>query len=385
MGCTDPLAMNFDPIAQSNDGSCVYSNTTIPAMILTDPMPIELQEQSGMIKFNDRLWIHLDGGNSEDLFTWNYNANEIENHFVLQNVVNTDWEDIAQDETHIYLGDFGNNVGNRTDLKIYKIAKSDLLDSDPEDVIPEIIEFSYPEQTDFSNQIFGHNFDCESMVVRNNMIFIFTKEWVSNKSTIYRVPNIAGPHDAELMGVLDVNGLVAGADFDPVHNIIVLCGYQLSTNLEPFVYLLWDFQVDDLTSGNKRRSVIEWMDYCQMESIAYNELGKWYVGNEYFETGPLAVYNQLRQIDISEFLTGIIGLEELNKNNSLIYPNPSFGNISLDREYDIIEVYSIEGNLIDKFYDQQTIEIKLVEGIYVLKMRIGSASRTQKVLIKKSL
>ena len=36
---------------------------------------------------------------------------------------NVDWEDITQDETHIYIADFGNNNGNRTDLKIYKILK----------------------------------------------------------------------------------------------------------------------------------------------------------------------------------------------------------------------------------------------------------------------
>ena len=33
-------------------------------------------------------------------------------------------------QLHIYIGDIGNNNGNRTDLKIYKISKSDFDDAD---------------------------------------------------------------------------------------------------------------------------------------------------------------------------------------------------------------------------------------------------------------
>jgi hypothetical protein len=46
----------------------------------------------------------------------------------LNGVKNNDWEELTQDKTHFYLGDFGNNAsGNRTDLTIYKIAKTHFL------------------------------------------------------------------------------------------------------------------------------------------------------------------------------------------------------------------------------------------------------------------
>ncbi|NND77763.1 MAG: hypothetical protein HKN39_06235, partial [Flavobacteriales bacterium] len=185
VGCTDPLAQNFDPSANTNDGSCLYGQTIISSELLIDPMPMSLFEQSGMIKFNDRLWIHLDSGNGEKLFTWDIENEQIDQELNLQNMTNIDWEDIAQDETHIYIGDFGNNAGNRTDLRIYKIVKSDLLDSEPQEIEPQIIEFSYPEQTDFTDQTLAHDYDCEAMIVRGDDILLFTKQWVTAGTDIY--------------------------------------------------------------------------------------------------------------------------------------------------------------------------------------------------------
>ena len=41
----------------------------------------------------------------------------------MSNIKNTDWEEISQDKDFIYIGDIGNNSGNRDDLKIYRAGK----------------------------------------------------------------------------------------------------------------------------------------------------------------------------------------------------------------------------------------------------------------------
>ena len=284
--------------------------TTIDPLEIVNPLPFSLAEQSGMIKEENQLWIHLDGGNGEKFFIFDLDNLSIQQELDFQNITNTDWEDIAEDDFHFYLGDFGNNVGNRMDLKIWKVAKTDLYDAIPENISPEIISFSYPEQVDFSDQNLNHDFDCEAMIVIGDYIYLFMKEWISNKSSIYRIPNQVGDHSAELMGSLDVNGLVTGAGYDSAHEMVLLIGYEFGLGATPFVYMLWDYNGDDFLSGNKRRIDLNWANH-QTESICYDELGKWYIGNEYFEIGPIGFYNQLRQIDISEFLTGVIGIEEI--------------------------------------------------------------------------
>jgi hypothetical protein len=62
-------------------------------------------------------------------------------------VVNKDWEEISQDSTYFYIGDFGNNVSEKQKRPSYlRIEKRSLaLD------VPKIdtLSFSYSDQTDF--------------------------------------------------------------------------------------------------------------------------------------------------------------------------------------------------------------------------------------------
>ena len=66
----------------------------------------------------------------------------------IKNAENIDWERMVQSPEHIYIGDFGNNTGNREDLVILKIKKSELLAF--EEVSAEKIFFSYPIRNNFN-------------------------------------------------------------------------------------------------------------------------------------------------------------------------------------------------------------------------------------------
>jgi hypothetical protein len=50
---------------------------------------------------------------------------------------------LAENNTHIFIADIGNNSGNGKDLKIYTIIKSDSKESNT--VSEEIISFSYKD------------------------------------------------------------------------------------------------------------------------------------------------------------------------------------------------------------------------------------------------
>ena len=104
-------------------------------------LPTILSESSGAIFFNDKLIIHNDSGNENKLHELDTITAAVTRTVTVTNATNTDWEDIAQDDLSIYIGDIGNNSGNRTNLKIYKILKSDYQNST--NVTAEIINFSY--------------------------------------------------------------------------------------------------------------------------------------------------------------------------------------------------------------------------------------------------
>ena len=53
----------------------------------------------------------------------------------IANASNIDWEDLAENDTHLFIADIGNNNGNRQDLKIYTILKSDFKTNSPPSMV----------------------------------------------------------------------------------------------------------------------------------------------------------------------------------------------------------------------------------------------------------
>src|SRR5215216_1562596 len=126
-GCPDPAANNYNSSATINDGSCTYNDAAINPKLKYNLNTL-LNESSGFIWWKKQIWTHNDSGNEPSIFAMNATTSDIQRTVTITNSTNVDWEDIAQDDKFIYIGDFGNNTnGNRTDLKIYKIAKPDVL------------------------------------------------------------------------------------------------------------------------------------------------------------------------------------------------------------------------------------------------------------------
>lgn len=198
----------------------------------------KLHETSGLIKYNDRFWTHNDDTDC-NLYAIDTLTGKILETYKLPNVINTDWEEIAQDEICFYIGDFGNNSsGNRKDLHILKVAKQSVLHRNP---IIERINFSYPNQTNFETLKPNRtNFDCEAMIIVKDSIYLFSKEWKSKQTTIYSLPKTAGKYTANQKSSFNIKGLVCSASFYEPKNRLALCGY--TRNGRPFVTVFSDFE-----------------------------------------------------------------------------------------------------------------------------------------------
>lgn len=209
--------------------------------ILINDLSDHLVETSGLIWFNDKMWSLNDGGGENEIYAIDSNG-DIELTIEIENKTNADWEALAQDNNFIYIGDVGNNKGNRTNLKVFKVAKEDLdLTEDISSVAAEEIKFSYADQDDFSEREYTHEFDCASMLSFQDELYLFSKDWKNFKTTIYKLPKQSGDYKLEPSDSFDVNGLITGADLSSDGKYLALLGYTISVfnpeNLKPFIYL----------------------------------------------------------------------------------------------------------------------------------------------------
>jgi hypothetical protein len=301
-GCTDRLAINYNPSATINDGSCVYNPVNLKP-VASRSLPAVIAETSGLIIWNGLLWTHNDN-NDTNLYALDTVYGNIADIYPLRNVKNTDWEEISQDDGYLYIGDFGNNYGNRTDLHILRISKSSMAGNTPR---TDTISFSYSDQVSFSqNDANNTDFDCEAFIVSADSIFLFTKQWNSRGTGVYSLPKIPGNYIARLRNSYGVKGLVTGAVFLESRKLLVLSGY--SKTLDPFLFLLYDFKGNDFFGGNKRRIELQLPSH-QVEGITSSDGIKYYITNEHFSLPPLINTNQkIHILNLSWYLGNYLGL-----------------------------------------------------------------------------
>jgi hypothetical protein len=295
-GCTDRLAKNFDPKATENNGSCLYASAKIKPEF-SQKISDSISETSGFIAFENLLWVHND---DHDTTLYGLNTKgEIKKKVNLQGVRNNDWEAISQDSLHLYIGDFGNNYkGNRKDLQLLRIEKKSILMSNP---VIDTISFSYANQINFEIQKANtSDFDCEAFVVLQDSIYLFTKQWTTEKTSVYSLPKIPGTHIAQLKETLDVQGLITDATALPNKKGIVLCGY--SKMLNPFLYLLYDYKNNAFSTGNQRKIKIT-LPLHQIEGITTGDGLLFYLTNEATIKKPfINTPQQIHTIDLSPYL-----------------------------------------------------------------------------------
>ena len=91
-------------------------------------LPDEVKETSGLFFHNGRLWTHNDSGGKPILYALDTMTFEVVQKVTLSNVKNNDWEDVSSDGENVFVGDFGNNKGNRKNLRIYSFPLSSIPD-----------------------------------------------------------------------------------------------------------------------------------------------------------------------------------------------------------------------------------------------------------------
>ncbi len=319
-----------------------------------------LSETSGIIILQDKLITHNDSGGQPILYEIDTLTGNVARQVVLSNATNVDWEDICFDDDYIYIGDIGNNLGNRTNLKVYKILISDYFNTPNDTVNAEVISFSYSNQTDFTPQQYSTNFDAEALISFNDSLYIFTKNWGNNKTNIYALSKDAGTYSISAIDSIDTQGLISGAVYNESNNQLVLVGYGYNA---PFIVF-----IQPITSSQFSNAIINKYNLAvsgsfQVESICNFDSEVYYLTSEKYNT---------QTTTLSRFSTN--GLMAVNSvaNNNIVYPNPfkdelilkGFNNSQLDIYNSLGQlVYSQKIQMNDYIINTNNFE----PGIYFLK------------------
>lgn len=196
----------------------------------------KIEETSGLNILNGKLYTFNDSGNPAELFEIDKKSGEII-RTLKTNLINTDWEALANDGQNFYIGDFGNNTGTRKDLTIYKVPY-ERLDESNVIKIPGSeraldgtkILFYYPEQTEFISKNIKNDFDAEAMIYLNGKLHIFTKEWISKATSHYIVdPEISELQKAEKIETYKTGFVVTDASY--FDKKLYLIGYTRKTEV----------------------------------------------------------------------------------------------------------------------------------------------------------
>ena len=299
-GCTDPQSTNYNPAATVNDGSCTYSATTLTLTDKTNLSAPLLNESSGLTFINGKLWTFNDSGNANDIYRIDTSTSTVYQTVDISNATNTDWEDMTSNNDYLFIGDFGNNNGNRQNLKIYRVNKADLT-TNATAVTAAVINFSYSDQTSFPSLPNNNNFDCEAMIFLNDSIHLFSKNWVDLQTKHYVLPNSPGTHVAQYRETYNTGFLVTSASVQQF-GVIALIGYIKTGTQAVSMCMLYDYKNNLLFNGNKRKfNMSTQLVQGQMEGVEFFNSSRAFVTNELFTNGA-TVPAKLRVFNIASYL-----------------------------------------------------------------------------------
>lgn len=317
----------------------------------------EIEETSGLIEIEGRLITHNDSGNEPVLYEVDTLIGAVLRRVTVINAENKDWEDICADGQYIYVGDIGNNSGNRTDLRIYRVAIADYMSSDS--VIADTIAYHYADQTDFTSSTFSTNYDAEGLTVIGDSLYIFTKNWGDFRSNLYTVSKLPGSYSAHRRDSLDTQGMVTGATYVDEEGILALCGYTFL--LQPFVTIIQDFPAFSLEAASSDRisySVPPGISR-QTEAIFPHNDGGYYISTERSFTGSPALmyFNQ----------APLLSENQMELELPPIFPNPATDSVTLPlQEGQKALIYNMEGKQVATSGQAKFSTRQLASGTYIV-------------------
>ncbi len=326
-------------------------------LVLETDLDAMVNETSGLIYLNNTLITHNDSATTNQLFDIDTSTGAVTRTVTITNAANVDWEDITYDDSYIYIGDFGNNQGNRTDLKVYRVLISDYFSNTS--VTADVINYNYSDQSDFTPNPLSTNFDAEALIHFNNKLFVFSKNWLDGNTNIYELSKTPGTYSISMIDSIEAQGLVSGATLNTANNTILLCGYDVNG---PFLLELTGFSAGLFSNGSiQKTSVNTPANYSsQIEGIAPINAAEYYISAEKNESDLHGLFS----VNLSTLSNKTYSEKEVS-----FHPNPAKNSIRISHDNCNVNIYSILGKLVKSSSKKQIDISDLNSGVYLVKIQ----------------
>jgi hypothetical protein len=257
-------------------------------------------ETSGLAYYNDTILSINDSGNEPTLHALRRTDGQHLQSWPLSNALNLDWEAIALSPTKVFIGDVGNNLGNRTTLAIYCLDRTALLPSTAA-LTAQKLTFKYADQPAGPLQVNAHNYDCEAMFFWQDSLHLLTKNWQNLWTRHYVLPTnwqdtlVVSPRDS-----FYVNGLVTDAAMDLQTHQIYFLGYkkELSGLYSAFMYRFSNTNDLFLASDFQRIELGSTLSLAQTEGLCMSGANKGFITGEQI-VSVLTIAPKLHSFDLN--------------------------------------------------------------------------------------
>lgn len=260
----------------------------VPGLKLLAELPAKVKETSGLALIGDFLVTHNDKGKANELVLIDAENGSITQTITVSNIQNNDWEDVARNNEYLFIGDMGNNDGDRKNLAIYLIPINNINKNTTSIKSSGSINFYYDEQKEFDANK-KHNFDCEALLCYNNQLYIFTKNRLDNRTDLYALPIKPGNYPAKYIAGFEAGVRITGADISADGKKVAIIGYNKKS-----VCILWtfeNFKGDNFFAGkSKKYNLGSYSNVGQMEGIAFKDNSSIYISSEEIAHVPARLY-----------------------------------------------------------------------------------------------
>ncbi len=352
--------------------------------IVMGQLPSQLTESSGIdVGPSAENWSHNDGYGDNKLYCFSQTG-ALTRTLTISNAVNYDWEDITHDAgySHMFIGDFGNNTFDRTNLRIYRIPYPSSVSGNT--VTASIINFSYPDQRQFPAT--WNNFDAESFLHYNGNLYIFSKPDGNalGYSKLYRVPDQPGTYVATLIDSFYTNDRPTSVAINSDGSAIALIAVSK-------IHLFQNWSGDNFFTGQHTQINFGGV-YTQKEATSFRSRTEIAMTDENNGTG-----NYLYKVDLAPWFIAVPTssqtgpAESAGTEKAAVFPNPANDLIQIrsvqTKDNDMqFELYDITGNLVRSALLPSTIGLKmdvsaLPVGVYYYQLIDNGRSVMSKRLV----
>lgn len=327
-------------------------------------LPSSISETSGFENGpNGWFWTHNDSGNPAQLFA--VDSTGVIHHTVeVSGDLNTDWEDLAKDpEGNLYIGNFGNNTLDRSDLRIVKIPSIDTCTVATE--VSDTIFFAYPDQYDLPPVGGYGNFDMEAFFWYQDSLHLFSKDRsnpYSGHTKHYTLPDHAGTYTAMLKDSMATGGFsylfsVTAADISEDGQTVVLLNSDK-------LWLCTDYLGTDFFGGEI--SELSLGTFSQKEAVCFRN-GFIYITDE----ASFGLGGKMYRLDPALFVSVKEGLKQ---EEAFAVYNDQFVLQSITLKPGMTatwKLYSLDGRLLDEGVSTDSIAASRFgdrHGVFVLRI-----------------